>query len=145
VVENIDSLAAIRVRRLGQRYNGNCRRLVGLLAGSDAPLTIPEILARAKDLAQSSVYRNLMVLEQSGVVQRIVTNDDRARFELTEDLTEHHHHLICSTCGIVRDFRVPPRVERSVHSALAKIAEQTGFTLENHRLDLVGVCPACAQ
>jgi Fur family transcriptional regulator, ferric uptake regulator len=142
-VENVDSLAAARVRQQGQRYNGNRRRLVGLLAASDAPLTIPEILARGEDLAQSSVYRNLMLLEQSGVVQRIVTNDERARFELAEDLTEHHHHLICSTCGTVRDFTVPTGVERSVHNALARIAEQTGFTLQNHRLDLVGVCPAC--
>ena len=142
-MENVDSLAATRVRQQGQRYNGNRRRLVGLLAASDAPLTIPEILARGEDLAQSSVYRNLMLLEQSGVVQRIVTNDERARFELAEDLTEHHHHLICSTCGIVRDFTVPTAVERSVHNALARIAERTGFTLQHHRLDLVGVCPAC--
>jgi Fur family ferric uptake transcriptional regulator len=143
MMENVDSLAAARVRQQGQRYNGNCRRLVGLLAASDAPLTIPEILARGEDLAQSSVYRNLMVLEQSGVVERIVTNDERARFELAEDLTEHHHHLICATCGIVRDFTVPTGVERSVHSALARVAEKTGFTLQHHRLDLVGVCPAC--
>jgi Fe2+ or Zn2+ uptake regulation protein len=142
-VENVDSLAAARLRQKGQRYNANRRRLVGLLAASDAPLTIPEILARGENLAQSSLYRNLMVLEQSGVVERIVTNDERARFELAEDLTEHHHHLICSTCGIVRDFTVPTGVERSVHSALARVAEQTGFTLQNHRLDLVGVCPTC--
>jgi Fur family ferric uptake transcriptional regulator len=143
MVENVDSLAATRVRQQRQRYNRNRRRLVGLLGASDAPLTIPEILAQGEDLAQSSVYRNLMVLEQSGVVQRIVTNDERARFELAEDLTEHHHHLICSTCGIVRDFTVPGGVERSVDRALARVAEQTGFTLQHHRLDLVGVCPAC--
>jgi Fe2+ or Zn2+ uptake regulation protein len=90
------------------------------------------------------VYRNLMLLEQSGLVQRIVTNDDWARFELAEDLTGHHHHLICSSCGIVRDFTVPPQVERSVTTAFAAIADETGFHLQHHRLDLVGVCPTCA-
>jgi Fur family transcriptional regulator, ferric uptake regulator len=144
-VENVDQLAGTRVRQQGQRYNGNRRQLVGVLAASDAPLTIAEILARGEDLAQSSVYRNLVLLEQLGVVERIVTNDERARFELAEDFTEHHHHLICSACGVVRDFTVPTRVERSVHHALAEIAERTGFTLQNHRLDLVGVCPACTQ
>jgi Fe2+ or Zn2+ uptake regulation protein len=74
----------------------------------------------------------------------VVTSDEWARFELAEDLTEHHHHLICSSCGIVRDFTVPAGVERSVVSAFDRIAKQTGFTLQRHRLDLVGLCPSCA-
>jgi Fur family transcriptional regulator, ferric uptake regulator len=143
-VEDLDRLAVARLRQQGQRYTTNRRRLIRLLASATAPLTIPEILDRERELAQSSVYRNLVLLEQSGLVQRVVTNDEWARFELAEDLTEHHHHLICSTCGIVRDFTVPPQVERSVDSAFAKIAAQTGFTLLTHRLDLVGLCPDCA-
>jgi Fe2+ or Zn2+ uptake regulation protein len=143
-VEDLDRLAVARLRQQGQRYTTNRRRLIRVLASAAAPLTIPEILDRERELAQSSVYRNLVLLEQSGLVQRVVTNDEWARFELAEDLTGHHHHLICSTCGIVRDFTVPPQVERSVDSAFAKIAEQTGFTLLTHRLDLVGLCPDCA-
>jgi Fur family ferric uptake transcriptional regulator len=143
-VEDLDRLAVARLRQQGQRYTTNRRRLIRVLASASAPLTIPEILDRERELAQSSVYRNLVLLEQSGLVQRVVTNDEWARFELAEDLTEHHHHLICSTCGIVRDFTVPPQVERSVDSAFAKIAAQTGFTLLTHRLDLVGLCPDCA-
>lgn len=143
-MEDLDRLAVARLRQHGQRYTTNRRQLVQLLATADAPVTIPEILQQRPGLAQSSVYRNLVMLEQSGLVQRVVTNDEWARFELAEDLTEHHHHLICSRCGIVRDFTVPARVERSVVSAFDKIAEQTGFTLQRHRLDLVGVCPACA-
>jgi Fe2+ or Zn2+ uptake regulation protein len=143
-MEDVDQVAAARLRALGQRYTKNRRELMALLAASASPLTIPEILERRAELAQSSVYRNLMLLEQSGLVQRIVTNDDWARFELAEDLTEHHHHLICSSCGVVRDFTVPPRVEKSVATAFAAIADETGFHLQHHRLDLVGVCPTCA-
>ena len=143
-MEDLDRLAVARLRQQGQRYTGNRRSLIRLLAAADAPLTIPDILERGPELAQSSVYRNLLLLEQSGLVQRVVTNDEWARFELAEDLTQHHHHLICSTCGIVRDFTVPPQVERSVDDAFAKIAQQTGFTLLTHRLDLVGLCPDCA-
>lgn len=144
-MEDLDRIAIARLRQHGQRYTENRRRLLHLLASADAPLTIPEILQQGRrELAQSSAYRNLVLLEQSGLVQRIVTNDEWARFELAEDLTEHHHHLICSTCGIVRDFTVSARLERSVDGALVKIAEETGFTLQHHRLDLVGVCPACS-
>src|SRR4051794_24732467 len=102
-MEEIDRIAVARLGAHGQRYTSNRRLLVHVLAESPAPLTIPEILQQRKNLAQSSVYRNLALLEQSALVQRIVTNDEWARFELAEDLTEHHHHLICSTCGLVRD------------------------------------------
>jgi Fe2+ or Zn2+ uptake regulation protein len=144
-VEDVDVIAVTRLRKDGQRYTENRRQLVRLLATAGTPLTIPEILQRRRDLAQSSVYRNLVVLEEAGLVQKIVTSDEWARYELAEDLTEHHHHLICSECGIVRDFTVPTGLERSVDDALGKVAKQTGFTLRHHRLDLVGVCPSCSD
>ena len=140
----LDRIAVQRLRRDGQRYTDNRRRLVALLEGTDAPLTIPEILERGPDLAQSSVYRNLAVLERAGLVHRIVTTDDWARYELDHALTHHHHHLICSGCGVVRDFTVSPRLERSIDEALAKVAGDAGFRLDHHRLDLVGFCTDCA-
>lgn len=144
VTTELDRTAAARLRADGQRYTDNRRQLVGLLSDSRAPLTIPEILDRRSDLAQSSVYRNLAVLEKAGVVQRIVTTDEWARYELAESLTEHHHHLICSTCGKVEDFTVSARLERSLDEALGRAAVVAGFVLEHHRLDLVGRCPTCA-
>jgi Fur family ferric uptake transcriptional regulator len=143
VVSELDRVAVARLRHDGQRYTDNRRQLVAVLADSPTPLTIPEILGLRRDLAQSSVYRNLSVLERAGVVQKIVTADEWARYELSEDLTEHHHHLICSVCGTVRDFTVSPRLERSIDEALGKVAAAEGFRLDHHRLDLVGRCTAC--
>ena len=70
--------------------------------------------------------RARLVLERAGVVQRIVTSDEWARYELAEEFTEHHHHLICSQCGVVRDFTVAPSLERSIDKALESIAEHAG-------------------
>ena len=127
------------------RYTSGRRQVVEALHQADAPLTIPQILVRNDRLAQSSVYRNLSILEEVGAVMRIVTHDDHARYELAESLTDHHHHhLICSDCGDVRDFAFPPGVEKSLDSAFDKVAGSTGFTVESHRLDLVGRCDECA-
>ena len=139
----LDTVAADRLRRDGQRYTDGRRALVAVLAGSSSPLTIPQVLERRPHLAQSSVYRNLAVLERAGVVQRIVTTGEWARYELAEDLTEHHHHLICSGCGVVDDFRVSAQMERSLNQALDRVAGQLGFQVEGHRLDLVGLCERC--
>lgn len=141
--ETLDDDVAARLRTAEQRYTGGRRRLVAVLRESEAPLTIQQILAADRALAQSSVYRNLAILEEVGAVSRIVTHDDFARYELAEDLTGHHHHLICTACGDVSDFSLTPAVEDELDSALRKIAKRSGFDPEGHRLDLVGVCGDC--
>jgi Fe2+ or Zn2+ uptake regulation protein len=144
VPSDLHTTAANRLRRDAQRYTANRRALVELLDQSAQPLTIPELLARRRGLAQSSAYRNLAVLERAGVVHRIVTSDEFARYELAEDLTEHHHHLICSACGGVEDFTVSPQLERTLGRAFERVAAETGFQAQHHRLDLVGICTRCA-
>ncbi len=141
---DLHAIAATRLRDDGQRYTPRRRALVELLAAVDQPLTIPQLLERGPGLAQSSAYRNLAVLERAGVVHRILTTDEFARYELAEDLTQHHHHLICSSCGAVTDFTVPEAVEHDLEAAFSKVAKRTGFTVRHHRLDLVGTCPTCA-
>ncbi|MGI8663184.1 MAG: Fur family transcriptional regulator [Acidimicrobiales bacterium] len=132
-----------RLRADGQRYTTGRKALVGELERSDRPLSIPELLQACRDLAQSSAYRNLAVLERAGVVRRIVTHDEFARYELAEDLTEHHHHLICSRCGQVEDFTVSDKLEITLERSLHRVAAKHGFAASGHRLDLVGVCARC--
>ena len=118
--------------------------MVDVLVRARRPLTIPEITDRAPGLATSSTYRNLQVLEAAEVVHRIVTNGDHARYELAEDLTEHHHHLICSHCGSVEDVPASRTLEASVAKTVNEIARRTGFRTQHHRLDLVGRCRRCS-
>jgi len=141
---DVQAAAAERLAADDQRYTPQRRGLVTLLAAAAQPLTIPELLERQPGLAQSSAYRNLAVLERAGVVHRIVTADEFARYELAEDLTHHHHHhLICSSCGGVTDFEVAEAVERELETALTAVATRAGFAVRHHRLDLVGTCARC--
>lgn len=142
--EELHATVADRMRDAGQRYTNGRRALVGVLAGTDRPLALPDILRLSPSLTQSSVYRNLTALEQAGIVHRVATAGEFARFELAEDLTEHHHHLVCVECGSVADVVVPRRVEQAVQLAAAELADNAGFRLEGHRLDLVGRCVDCA-
>jgi Fe2+ or Zn2+ uptake regulation protein len=142
--DDLHTTASDRLRADGQRYTPRRRALVEVLAAADQPLTIPQLLQHRGDLAQSSVYRNLAVLERAGVVHRIVTSDEFGRFELAEDLTRHHHHLICSSCGDVSDFTVPTKIEHELQTALSRAARQAGFRTAGHRLDLVGTCASCS-
>jgi Fe2+ or Zn2+ uptake regulation protein len=141
--EDLHDAVASRLRSADQRYTSGRRRLVDLLAEAPRPETIPELLVRAPSLAQSSAYRNLVVLEECGVAHRVVTADERSRFELAEDLMGHHHHLICTSCGRVDDFTVSSQMERSLEAALERAVEGTGFRAAAHRLDVIGTCASC--
>jgi Fur family ferric uptake transcriptional regulator len=144
--ERLQDAVSARLHHVNQRVTANRRAIVGALSDASRPMTIPELLESpgGRGLAQSSVYRNLVVLEQAGLVHRIVTDGEFARFELAEDLTEHHHHLICANCGTVEDVPASAGLEQSVRTAATQIARSTGFHTQRHRVDLVGLCARCA-
>ena len=135
--------ALTRLRAAGQRVTRGRESLISVLAATDHPLTLPEILAASPGLAQSSAYRNLTALEQAEVVRRVNGADEFARYELAEDLTEHHHHLICGRCGRVVDVGAPAGLEAAVDRAVREIEREHGFAVRHHRVDLVGVCADC--
>jgi Fe2+ or Zn2+ uptake regulation protein len=143
--DQLHDTAARRLRDGGLRYTAQRRRLVDILARAGSPLSIPEILRGRRGLAQSSVYRNLGGLEHAGVVRRVVTEEDHGRYELTEDLTgHHHHHLVCSNCGRMEDVDLPSDFESAVDRTLDRLARRAGFASVSHRLDLIGRCRDCA-
>ncbi|HEX3605982.1 MAG TPA: metal ABC transporter permease, partial [Candidatus Dormibacteraeota bacterium] len=47
--------------------------------------------------------------------------------ELAEDLLGHHHHLVCSGCGIMLDVELPADLEREIERALAAVARRQRF------------------
>ena len=140
---DVDQLIASQLQAVGQRYTSNRRRLISILLRSSKPLSINQILDMDPELAQSSAYRNLTVLEEAGSIARIVTSADHARYELAEEILEHHHHIICSPCGEILDFRLSDNIEETLEASLQEIADQLGFNLDTHRLDLIGTCTLC--
>jgi Fur family ferric uptake transcriptional regulator len=135
-----------RLAESGQRYSTVRRQLVDALAGADRPQSVADLVAAVPDLAVSSAYRNLGVLAEAGAVTRVATDDDAARFELAEAVTErHHHHLVCTQCGLVLDYDPPARLESQLASGLDEVAQASGFVAESHRLDLFGRCAECVD
>ena len=144
-VTEFDRVVSDLLAQRDLRYTSGRRALVRVLRTVDGPVTLPELLALASDLPQSSAYRNLSLMEEAGVVRRLVHGADHAHYELAETLTEHHHHLICDSCGQVIDFTLKPDVERLLDSAFQNIADAAGFRQTSHMIDLYGECRDCAE
>ena len=144
VIDDLRETVESRLRRVHQRLTPNREAVLDVLGVGAPPFDDPRGARRPRRLAQSSVYRNLVVLEQAGVVHRIVTTDEFTRFELAEDLVGHHHHLICSSCGTVEDVPPNAHLEQSLRQAIDQVTRSTGFRTQAHRVDLVGLCRRCA-
>jgi Fe2+ or Zn2+ uptake regulation protein len=139
----LHELVEIHLRRIDQRYTSGRQAVVTLLATFGRPMSISDISDALPDVPRSSAYRHLSDLQLAGVVRRIAANDEFARFELAEDLTHHHHHLLCTLCGKVIDVTPSPRFERTVAAMVADLTSQQGFQATSHALDVIGHCATC--
>ena len=79
--------------------------------------------------------------EVAGIVSRCEFGDGQSRFEMIAGgcgAGHHHHHLVCRRCGAAVEF------EGCDLSALfEQIGGATGYCVDEHLLELVGLCPAC--
>jgi Fur family transcriptional regulator, ferric uptake regulator len=141
--DDLHGVAERRLRRVDQRYTSGRRAIVELLVSARHPVSISEIAERLPDLPRSSAYRHLTDLQAAGMIRRVAASDEFTRFELAEDLTEHHHHLLCVNCGTVIDVTLPAGFEQQVAGAVGDLAAAAGFQPQSHRLDILGVCAAC--
>jgi Fe2+ or Zn2+ uptake regulation protein len=114
-----------------------------LLVSAGHPVSIGDIAERLPGLPRSSAYRHLTDLHAAGLVRRVTASDEFTRFELAEDLTEHHHHLLCMNCGKVIDVTLPASFELQASEAISELADAEGFQAHSHRLDVLGLCAAC--
>jgi Fur family transcriptional regulator, ferric uptake regulator len=141
--DDLHDLVEVRLKRADLRYTAGRRAIVELLASHGHPMSISDIAAEVPQVPRSSAYRHLFDLQGVGLVRRVAASDEFARFELAEDLTEHHHHLLCTSCGRVIDVTPTPAFERTVAKMVQELAAKQGFDPTSHALDVMGHCSNC--
>ncbi len=94
---------------------------------------------RHPDIGLATVYRTLDLLTALDVLQKINFGDGRTRYELSQQETHYHHHMICLGCGRVQEF------DDDLLESLEKIlTRQTGFRITDHQLKFFGYCRECS-
>jgi Fur family ferric uptake transcriptional regulator len=120
-------------------------KLIELLSRQDCALTALEIedaLRRPRRgqraVARASIYRVLELLHEHDLVNRLDLGDGIARYEPAHPAGEHHHHLLCDSCGQLVPFH-DPGLERSID----RLSSRLGFDTTDHEVTLRGNCPEC--
>ena len=84
-----------------------------------------------------TVYRTLALLSEMGFVSRIHLEDGCHGYARTQ--LSHGHHLVCRQCQQAVEFPGADDLDRLID----RIEGRTGFLVEDHMLELLGLCPKC--
>ncbi len=98
-------------------------------------------------LGLTTVYRTLDLLVRSGLVNRFSFGSGEARYEFNPaEKKEHHHHLICTGCGKIINYRdfVEEELEL-VKRTEASLAQKHKFVIQDHNIEFYGLCAKCRQ
>lgn len=96
-----------------------------------------DLISAGQTVSLATVYRNLQLLADNEEVDTVRGVDGELAYRLCED-DAHHHHLICRSCGNVREI-TPQHLE----SWVSELAEQHGFYEPSHFLEVFGTCSDC--
>ncbi len=125
-------LGAVIAKIRGRGYKATPQRLAVLRAlAAEQHQSMGEIRGRCPEVGLVTIYRTLELLSEIGAVRRLDLGDG-PRYEIAED---HHHHLICESCGDVSEFEKCPLDLRRLKGL--------DFEVNSHSLEIYGLCAVC--
>lgn len=120
------------VKESGAKLTTPRKLVLEKLSNSKKPLTLNEIYENCESIDFASVYRSIKLFNELGFVEEINFADKKVRYELISNL--HHHHVICSECGEIKDLPV---------CLLSEIEKLTNYKITKHNFEFMGLCPKC--
>ena len=88
-------------------------------------------------ISLGTVYRNLEILTALGEIQTLELSGTQKRFD---GVPQKHYHIRCLHCGRVDDAPIAP-----LNTLEDDLYKSTVYTIMGHRLEFIGLCPACSQ
>jgi Fur family transcriptional regulator, ferric uptake regulator len=93
---------------------------------------------RGQSVGLTTVYRCLQSLADAGEVDLLVNDDGETVYRQCS--AEHHHHLVCRSCGATVEIAGP-----DVEAWADRVAQEHGFSEVSHTMEVFGMCPDCSQ
>jgi Fur family ferric uptake transcriptional regulator len=130
------------LEREGYRLSAPRSAVVETLADLGCSVTAKEIADRLHDRGQdigvASIYRTLELLDKLRLTRRVDAAEGVARYEPLDPSGDHHHHIVCDTCGEVAAFE-----DSELERAIERLASRVEYSIDAHDVTLRGECPAC--
>jgi len=139
-----------KLKNCGYRATAGRKAVLDVLTNTEGHLSAEDIYLKVHltypSIGLASVYRTLEILVNVGTVYKFDFKDRKARYELAEGPggKRHHHHLICTACSQVIDYKdfspeelgLLKRVEEGLY-------KRYDFKITNHFIQFYGICAEC--
>jgi Fe2+ or Zn2+ uptake regulation protein len=129
-----------KLLRKNKHYVTKARLRLFWLLQKNPALSTPEIINLLPRHDRATVYRNIEVFEQLGVVARLRLGWN-SKIELSDMFIHHHHHFTCVECQKITSLPDNPVIEKEI----AKLGRGGGLKLTDHQLEVRGICAACQR
>jgi len=95
------------------------------------------IRKRLPRIGLGTVYRNLELMAELGMIHKIEVGGTQKRFDA---ITDSHYHIRCSRCGKINDIDIPVS-----HELVAQAAEASSWLILGHHVEFTGICANCQK
>ena len=117
--------------------------MAGLIAERHGHFTAADLLSDARSrnvkIGRATVFRTLDLLTEQGSLERLdLPTGEHAYVACAPE--QHHHHVVCRGCGASVEV-----TDSGLQAVVREIGAQSGYRIDNHRLELYGLCPECQQ
>ncbi len=92
---------------------------------------------RLPRIGLGTVYRNLELMADNGMILKLEVGGTQKRFDAT---TDDHYHIRCSNCGKVDDIDIPV-----IDDIIDAAAQNSLYQIHGHHVEFTGVCPECIE
>ena len=118
--------------------------ILGVLFGIDEFKSAQEIHAlltkKKLKVGLATVYRTLQKMAEKEDIDAIKSIDGETLYRHCGQNDGHHHHLICSKCGLTITVEGP-----AIENWTKKVATENGFSEVSHKVDIFGLCKSCKK
>ena len=140
-MENLEKIKNIKELLREKGYKATTARvaIISAFSAKCGPLNAEDIYKKTRKAETDlvTIYRTLTAFEKSGILKKVDLRKDSVYFELAED---HHHHIVCTKCGLVEEFE-----NCDINSLAQKIiVNSSNFKkIKQHSFELFGLCRSC--
>ena len=142
VVDELQGELVAYMEKKGLRSTSQRRLVTDLFFRSGGHMSIEDLLSKVREqdprVGYATVYRTLRLLAECELANVRHFGDGVTRYELADEGTHHHDHLICTECKKIIEFE-----DEAIEVLQDRIADSHGFVLKNHKHELYGICPEC--
>jgi Fur family ferric uptake transcriptional regulator len=126
-----------RLAALGHRTTPSRVAVIAAVLAQGGHFSVDDILRTARNVGRATVFRTMRLLTDLDILCRVLLEDGSLHYRVSRR-GDHHHHLVCVSCGNVRELE-----DCAVGGLVRDLAAATDYDIQGHWLEFYGRCASC--